>query len=83
MLAYEPKHDSVSSGIEETKILETLNDPSGPHLVRNPQTSVSSGVEETKTLETLHDSSGLHPVWKPQNFRELRSRRNPNPRDFT
>jgi hypothetical protein len=56
----------VSCEVEETKTLETLHDPSGLHLVQNPQTSVSCEVEETKTLGTLHDPSGLHPVWNPQ-----------------
>ena len=59
---------SVSGGVEETKTIDTLHDPSGLHPVRNPQTSLSGGVEETKTLETLHDPSSLHPVQNPQTY---------------
>jgi hypothetical protein len=40
----------MSCEVEETKNLETLQDPSGLHPARNPQFSVSCGVEETKTL---------------------------------
>jgi hypothetical protein len=46
---------SVSGGVEETKILETLHDPSGHTRFGTPKLSVSSEVEETKTIETLHD----------------------------
>jgi hypothetical protein len=46
-------------GVEETKTLETLHDPSGVHPVRKPKTSVSCGIEETNTLGTSHDSGKI------------------------
>jgi hypothetical protein len=72
----------MSCGVEETKTLETLHDPSGLHPVQTPNVRELWNRRDWNPQDFTWSIRSI-PGLKPPNFCELRSRKNQSPQDFT